>query len=114
METLTYLVWHVLASCGLAYLLVDAELLNPFRFALDRSRFGPFRFIGDMLSCYACTGFWAGVAVYVSTHWQQFAADWTTSVVWAALAGFAGMVAARTWDAFVRLLTRHAERPNGA
>jgi hypothetical protein len=66
---MTDLVLVALASIGLCHVMVDGSLLLPIKGYLGRRGW---KRVENMLNCYQCAGFWAGLAaglVLLLTHW---------------------------------------------
>jgi hypothetical protein len=74
-------IWFCIVSYGLTQLLVYAKILERIR-PTDG-------FLGDLLSCPMCTGFWVGIFLWcVSGYTTLFNFD--SSLITALLLGFAG------------------------
>jgi hypothetical protein len=96
-------------TCGLAYGLVESELLDGLKRRLDAHHGATgCDLLSSLLSCYFCSGAWAGLAAYALIFLAPGlgAVGQTVGLcvaVWAAGAPVAGI-----YDAAARILTRRA------
>jgi len=92
------LTMFILATIGLTNILVHGKVLDLIKIG-DKSLRGWMKtpsFLGEMLDCYECTGFWAGLLMGLIFFWGSW--------LFVLTAAFAGSVVAQTYTDLMYLL----------
>tara|TARA_Y100000034_G_scaffold129223_1_gene185287 strand:+ start:904 stop:1254 length:351 start_codon:yes stop_codon:yes gene_type:complete len=100
---MTYFLLFALATIGLTNILVHGKILDVIKIGNKSLRgwMTTLKFVDEVLGCYECTGFWAGLFVglfFVWPHWWLLL-----------LYGFAGSVLAQTYTDVMYLLRSKVE-----
>jgi hypothetical protein len=89
------LIW-VLATFGLATIIVNSTIMAPFRAKVEK--LSPF--FGKLVNCILCTGFWSGV-FWSSMYWNPFTQYSLFGIMDALFAGCLGT--ATTWLIYLKV-----------
>jgi hypothetical protein len=76
-NNLYYFLLYILAAVGLSHVLADSSILAPFRFWLSEKNTWFSNKLLEMMTCYMCSGWWAGLFVAIAGY---FGLDW---LLWA-------------------------------
>jgi len=97
MSYVTDLITWILATFGLATIIVNSTIMAPVRARVEK--ISPF--LGKLVNCILCTGFWSGV-FWSSMYWNPFSAQYASCFFMDAI--FAGCVGcASTWLIYLKV-----------
>lgn len=72
----------ICAGVGLSHILVDGSIIAPFKFWLSNKNNWFYNNLLQILNCHQCSGFYAGIIVYIIYRISPLLDNWLDLILW--------------------------------